>query len=191
MTDPRLIWSNQYGGFADLVLQSDGSLEADEDLATAVIVSLFSDRLADASDKLPPGSDDRRGWWGDTDLQRLNPGDLLGSRLWLLDRHTSDAKLPLVAKGYILEALQWLLDDGVAASVDVECFFLQPFDQSKLGAIITITRYGTRPVSLKFDWAWRELGVSSIPSVVTASLLTADGGSLLTADDGTTVLTGP
>lgn len=157
MTDPRLIWSNQYGGFADLNLLSSGALESDEDLATAVIVSLFTDRLAEPSDKLPPSQDDRRGWWGDTDLQRLNPGDLIGSRLWLLERHTSDARLPLLARGYILEALQWMVSDGVAASVDAQCFFLNG-DQSKLGAVITITRQGSRPVNLQFDWAWKEIG---------------------------------
>lgn len=160
MADARLLWFNQYGGYADLSLLSEGQLDSTQDLATAVIVSLFSDRLAAQSDKLNYYEDNRRGWWGDTDLQRAHPGDLLGSRLWLLERHKSDEKLPIIARGYILEALQWMLDDGVAAKVEANCYFLHG-DQSKLGAVVTITRHGQRPISLQFDWAWAEISYSN------------------------------
>lgn len=158
MTDVRLFWHNQYGGFADVALTASGDFDRTEDLATSVIVSLFSDRLALASDKLPQNQDDRRGWWGDTDLQRQHPGDLIGSRIWLLRRHTSDEKTPLIARDYILESLQWMIEDGVAGAVDANCFFIG-HDQRILGAVITITRRsGERPVSLEFQWAWAEIG---------------------------------
>ncbi len=159
MTDIRLHWHNRYGGYADIALLGSGQLDTSEDLATAVLASLFTDRLAAVSDKLPPYDDNRRGWWGDTDLQIDHPGDLHGSRLWLLERHTSDNTLPLTARGYILESLQWLIHDGVAASVDARCFFLNG-DQRKLGAVITITRQNApgNPVSLEFDWAWQGVG---------------------------------
>lgn len=159
MSDVRLIWHNSIeGSFADLALTDAGDLEGGQELATAVEISLFSDRLATASDRLAPGQDDRRGCWMDTDLQRLHPGDLIGSRIWLLARHTSDNRLPLTARGYILESLQWMIEDRVAAKVEATCFFLQG-DQRKLGAIVTITRSdGSRPIDLQFDWAWQEIG---------------------------------
>lgn len=157
MADARLVWFNEFGGWADLVLTSSGDIEADQDLATSVIVSLFSDRLAAESDKLNYYEDNRRGCWMDTDLQRAHPGDLLGSRLWLLERHKSDNNLPLLAKGYILEALQWMLADAVASKVDAVCQF-KPGNQSQLGAVVTITRRGTtQPTTLAFDWAWQEI----------------------------------
>lgn len=189
MPDARLQWHNLYGGYADLALLGDGQLDTTQDLATAVIVSLFSDRLAARSDKLNYTEDNRRGWWGDTDLQDDHPGDLLGSRLWLLQRRKSDNHLPLIARGYIIEALQWMIDDGVAAKVEATCYFLRG-DQSKLGAVVTITRHGQRPVDLSFDWAWQETGIAaSVPSF-TAPLsigIELPGGAVLTTESGVVI----
>lgn len=69
-------------GVLDLVF-ADGDLVVDESLVPAVLVSLLTDRRAEASDVLPDGSSDRRGWWADAYLEG---GDRYGSRLWLLDR---------------------------------------------------------------------------------------------------------
>lgn len=58
-------------------------------LQTAVIVSLLTDRLANADDEIPDGGNDRRSWWADLPLPPANAppaGDLIGSRLWLLSR---------------------------------------------------------------------------------------------------------
>jgi phage gp46-like protein len=158
MPDARLHWHNDLdvGGFADLALRASGEIDFGEDLATSVIISLFSDRLAQPSDDLAANQDDRRGWWGDTDLQREHANDLIGSRLWLLNK--SDDKTPLLARGFILDALKWMVDDGVASLVEAQCFFLNG-KQSQLGAIVTITRrVGERPVNLQFEWAWAGIG---------------------------------
>lgn len=165
MTDIRLVYNNKYGtqgyGYADLQLIGP-VFDTSNDLATAVTVSLFTDRLADPSDPLPQGEDDRRGWWGDSYAD--NAGDLIGSRLWLLFRTKSDNRLPLRAQGYILEALQWLIDDGVAGSVNANCFFLPgasgAVTQRRLGAIVTIYRQGTAALNMEFSWVWQEIGAS-------------------------------
>src|SRR5215831_14358749 len=48
----------------DWLLLDDGSLDETQALATAVIVALGTDALADPSDILPdPDSTDRRGWF--------------------------------------------------------------------------------------------------------------------------------
>lgn len=101
---------------ADLVLQG-ADLAGDDGLETAVLISLFSDRRAEADDAIPGGSGDRRGWWGDGWSE--TEGDRIGSRLWLLAR---EKELPSVlrrAEEYAEEALHWLIDDGVARSVQV------------------------------------------------------------------------
>jgi len=153
MTDLRLLYNGAQGR-ADLRL-AGAALDTSEDLATAVTVSLFTDRLVEPTDPVPPNTDDRRGCWIDSYADI--PGDRFGSRLWLLNRSKSDAALPLRAKGYILEALQWLIEDGVAGRIDAECAFLQG-DQRRLGAVVTIWRPGVRnPVTIKFDWAWQDL----------------------------------
>jgi phage gp46-like protein len=162
VTDIRLVYNNQAGtpgyGSADIRLVGP-DLDTTQDLATAVIVSLFTDRLADSSDKLPQNETDRRGWWGDSYAD--NAGDLTGSRLW----STSNDRTPLIAQGYILEALQWLIADGVAASVDAQCFFLPgatgAVTQRRLGAIVTIFRQGLAPLKMEFSWVWGQLGVST------------------------------
>jgi phage gp46-like protein len=95
----------------------NGLLLADDDgLATAVIISLWTDRQANADDALPAGSD-RRGWWGDELSSPL--GDKIGSRLWLNDNAKQLASVLVQDRAYAIEALQWLIDDGVASAVDV------------------------------------------------------------------------
>lgn len=98
----------------DLAL--DGLLLADDDgLVTAVIISLFTDRQANADDVLPDGTS-RRGWWGDV-LGRA--GDKIGSRLWLNESAKQLGAVLVKDREYAQEALKWLVDDGVASAVDV------------------------------------------------------------------------
>lgn len=98
----------------DLVVQANDLL-VDGGLSTSVILSLFTDRQVDL-DEIPFGETSRRGWWGDlfTDL----PGDLIGSRLWLLKREKRTVETLSRAEEYALEALQWMLDDGVADLIE-------------------------------------------------------------------------
>ena len=119
MTDFALIW-NGATDLADFAV-ANGDLVLDNSLDTAVIISLGTDRLAAADDPLPdPRDPDRRGFWGD---EPVDPSDgrkyPLGSRLWLLRRAKFSDRTPALAVRYVQEALQWLIDDGVAASVVV------------------------------------------------------------------------
>ena len=84
-------------------------------LKTAVIMSLFTDRLADVDDVIPDGSNDRRGYWGDV-LAPLE-GDKIGSRLWLLSREKETVGVLRRAEEYAYEALEWLITDGVAKRI--------------------------------------------------------------------------
>ena len=156
-TDIAITWDNTVtGGVGDFSLDASGDLASGNDLASAVYVSLFSDRLVDENE-LPAGQTDRRGWYGDTQLQIANRGDLIGSRLWLLERAKSDDHVPLIARAYIREALAWMIADGVASSIDATCYFIQG-DQERLAATIEIFRFGQqRPDTLKFQWAWRQV----------------------------------
>lgn len=98
-----------------------GDLATDDGLFTAVALSLWTDRLANADDAIPDGSGDRRGWWGDAYLPPLANGtpDHVGSRLWLLARALQIQETAQRAQAYVQEALQWMVDDGVAAQVTV------------------------------------------------------------------------
>lgn len=92
---------------ADATLVAN-DLETDEGLETALFVSLFVDRY-DETDEDPT---QRRGWWADG---IDGTEDRIGSRLWLAEvagKLTAD--LPDKLRTWTREALQWLLDDGVA-----------------------------------------------------------------------------
>jgi phage gp46-like protein len=97
-----------------------GDLLTDDGLDTAVAISLWTDRLANADDVLPAGNGDRRGWGGDAYLPPLSGGqpDHIGSRLWLLSRSLQILQTAQLAQTYCQEALQWMVDDGVAAVVN-------------------------------------------------------------------------
>lgn len=94
-------------------------LATEDGLRAAVLVSLFTDRRAEADDPLPgaPGSADRRGWWADAWPEV--DGDRIGSRLWLLAREKQTADVLQRAQVYSEEALAWLIEDGVALAVSV------------------------------------------------------------------------
>ncbi len=86
----------------------------EEGIETAVFMSLFTDRRAEVDDPLL-NNGERKGWWGDA-LE--TNGDKIGSRLWLLNNKTTVETIQL-AKYYIEEALQWLIDDRVVMKMEV------------------------------------------------------------------------
>lgn len=91
-------------------------LDSAEPLVRAVVISLFTWRRANPDDELP--GDLRQGWWGDSFPSV--PNDRIGSRLWLLSRAKLTTETVIRAREYAEEALRWLVDDGIAAQVEVE-----------------------------------------------------------------------
>ncbi len=110
-------------GSIDLAFRSGTGLLNDETLRTAVLISLMTDRRASDDDALPdfptPGDirPDRRGWCGDA---LAEDSSLIGSRLWLLWREKQTEETRRRAVAYCREALQWLIDDGIASAVTVD-----------------------------------------------------------------------
>ncbi|MEB0312149.1 phage GP46 family protein [Pseudomonas sp. 10B1] len=144
MSDISTVW-NIDTGMGDWSV-SGGALASGDDLETAVLISVFSDRLAGDDDVLPDGSTDRRGFWGDDDVP-------LGSKLWLLDRSRLTTDVANTAKIYIEESLKWIIDDGVASSVKVTMSIAPP---RTLGALVVITRGDGAVVSLSFSRLWQQ-----------------------------------
>lgn len=147
MADIRTSW-NQLGG--DWVLAGP-SFDADEGLQTAVVLSLFTDRLADAGD-VGVAATARRGWWGDAYAEQQ--GDRIGSRLWLLAREKRTPEVLGRAELYAREALQWLVDDGIARGVAVTAEAVGAQGQV-LGLAVTITRSQAPVVQFRFESFWK------------------------------------
>jgi phage gp46-like protein len=97
--------------------RNSGNILTDETFETAVYISLFTRRKALDDDELPDTRSHREGWWADEYADIEN--DFIGSRLWLLSREGATNATMATAKVYIQEALQWMIDDGIAESIDV------------------------------------------------------------------------
>ena len=106
-------------GLIPTVQGSDLDLLGADWLVSAVWMSLGTDRRAQQDDVIPNGSNDKRGWWGDTYRPRQ-----IGSRLWLLSREKQLPETLRRAEEYAQEALQWLIDDKVVLSFDITATWL-------------------------------------------------------------------
>jgi phage gp46-like protein len=147
MSDIKIVWDVANGrGDWDMLA---GDIATGDDLQTALLLSLFSDRQAAPDDEIPDGSDDRRGWWGDDGID--DGTGPTGSRLWLLERRKSPTNKTLTdAYDYVVEAIQWLITAGVVASFDVTTQWVKP---NMLGILVVAHHPdGTAPST--FNWAW-------------------------------------
>ena len=149
MPDISTIWSppDSRGDWA--VVGAD--LASGSDLETGVLLSLFTDRVADPDDVIPDGTSDPRGWWGDA-----FEDEPIGSKLWLLDRSKKTEAVRQAAKNHIDDALGWLVTGGIAASVVTTVQWQVGQDPSKgfLAAQILITELDGRVTPFNYQWAW-------------------------------------
>lgn len=147
MSDLALQWDDESQS-ADLAIEVN-DLVREEGLRTAVMLSLFLDRQAEKGDALPRGETDRRGWWADA--FPVVDGDHIGSRLWLLARETVSETTRRRAEQYALEALQWLIDDKVAETVQAVATSPRP---DSVSLEIIIQRPDGSDISYRFDHVW-------------------------------------
>lgn len=161
MPDIRLIQNTQFPKYSvtvDWSLLSDGTLDDTQALATAVIVALGTDHLADASDLLPdPDDTDRRGWWGDFDSEEIWDGWPIGSRLWLLQRDkitgsgAQRGATTVRVEHYIYEAIQPFLDRRIGSHLFVEA---TRADDSRIDALVRIFRGPKLEIELRYSVLW-------------------------------------
>lgn len=147
MTDISLVWdaANSRGDWQFAV----PALVTGDDLISAVLISLFTDRIANADDVIPDGTNDPRGWWGDA-----GEDVPIGSRLWLLERSKQTQEVLNNAYDYIVEALQWLVDDGVVAGFNVTTEWTR---DSFLGARVVFFQPSGPNQTMQFRWTWNQL----------------------------------
>lgn len=120
-------------------------LATGNDMDTAILISIFTDRMAQPGDVIPDGTDDPRGWWADDDVP-------IGSRMWLLKRAKQTTQTLQLAYDYLAESLQWMIDDGVVARFDITTQWVRT---GMLGAvIIAYSPTGTILSKGQYAWAW-------------------------------------
>ncbi|MET3135269.1 phage gp46-like protein [Oxalobacteraceae bacterium GrIS 1.11] len=147
MSDTSTVWVRELGR-GDWNL--DGAdLQSGNDLETAILISLFTDREANPDDVIPDGTGDPRGWVGD-----LGQPYKIGSRIWLLARAKQSPETLRLASDYIGEALQWLIDDGVVARFDITAEWSAT---SLLGAAVMAYQNNGSSIPMNFSWVWKAI----------------------------------
>jgi phage gp46-like protein len=118
------------------------------DIESAVLASLLTWCRATRAEVQP--GDSRYGWWADTQSNTN-----IGSKLWLLQRAKALPTITKTAIQYAKDALQWMIDTGVAKSIDVQGY-LNTQGNNSLSLQITITQNDGSIVKASFDNLWNE-----------------------------------
>lgn len=141
--DVQIVWNAN--GFGGDIAMSAGDLLSGNDIQTAVLISLFTDKVAPAGYKHTDGTTDRRGWWADT-----YTGDPIGSLLWTYMRakRTTETMNNIVDE--VKKSLAWMLTDGVATSVAVRAQWLNQWGLALAVTIVTPPPE-SQPVLLNFS----------------------------------------
>lgn len=149
MSDIALVLKNNC---FDLNLKN-GDLERDEGLETAVAISLFSDRRVTDEEK-PDLANSKKGFWGDM-FSEIDQ-DKIGSRLWVLDRAKRTDETLRRAEDFAREALNWLIEDGVADNIEV----IASFDETASNSwLLNVTIKKPAGNSSKFLVVWNEQAI--------------------------------
>ena len=99
----------------DISLDANGDLEKDFGFGTTLGLSIFEKRRAD--DGEVPAPQNKEGWIGNI-LSEV-PGYERGSKLWLLQQSRLSDDIAPRAKNAIEDALDWLIEDGLAKEIEV------------------------------------------------------------------------
>lgn len=129
----------------------NGDFKTIDSFDTSITVALFGDERADSSEV--PTVENRRGWWGNSFGE--DPEFQLGSKLWLLNQNRRTQETLNKAITIAQNALQWLIDDGHAESVDVT----GAFTDDGIGLTITIFRSNAVTETRFFD-LWNNSGAA-------------------------------
>lgn len=145
MTDIAILPDGFFAPF-DIYVAEDG-FKADDGLQTAVIISLFTDRRLPDGVAHPDGAADRKGYWGDL---AESDGYQWGSLLWTLYRQVITDTVITNCRQFCEDALQWMIDDGIAESVTVTAERAGTY-QINIGIIVV--KRDTRD-TLRYSYLW-------------------------------------
>lgn len=135
---------------ADLLV-AGGDLYLGDDLYTSVGLSLFVNARDFNGGFDPRDITSRQGFWGDA--FRISP---LGSLLWKYRRSKSVPALLELVRSACQDALKWMVQDGVAGSVDVSTKWTSTLKDKMIIEVI-IKKPSGESVSLAYSFAWNQL----------------------------------
>jgi phage gp46-like protein len=144
----------------DWQLLVDGTLDDTQALATAVVVALGTDGLADIDDELPdPDSTDRAGWWGDYQAEQIWNGWPIGSKIWLLRRSAIRPVQSLRGatvshvRMYLYQAIQPFVDLRIISRFDG---LVERVDTQRIDALVRLFKGPTPVIDMRYSLLWDE-----------------------------------
>ena len=99
-------------GYYDFAWTESGDMQTAESLDTAILMSIFCEVRASASEI--PESQNRRGWVGN----ESTPGFEQGSKQWLFEQERLTGTVLAELGPVVRNGLQWFLDEGIAVSAE-------------------------------------------------------------------------
>lgn len=137
-------------GYFDFDWTESGDISTGETLDTAILMSILEEVRASASEVQE--SNRRRGWLGNE--QNDDPDFEQGSKSWEFEQERLTGSVLAELGTVIRNSLQWLIDDDIAVSVDVQ----QPsLRNGKVVVEIDLGRDGS-PIERKFFELWENTG---------------------------------
>ena len=144
----------------DWRLRNDGTLDDTQALATAMVVALGTDHIADLGEALPdPDSTDRRGWWGDMDAE-IWDGWPIGSKLWLFRREkitgtaAYQGSTTTRIENYIREAVQPFIERRIGSRMEVG---VTRHGKERIDALVRLFRGPVLEIELRYSVLWERI----------------------------------
>lgn len=172
---PELLWDtvwDPWRGGGDWALAGPneianvGGLRSTQAIATAVIISLFTDRRVPDNHPLRKyiATDaDPRGWWGDGEDIRIDQSEgELGSLLWVFERAVLTDEIGKWVEAVAVEALAPLVAQGAAARIDAQATVQSAINRCDL-EIQIFAKDRTRIYQAKFEDLWRQTNFQPRP----------------------------
>lgn len=119
----------------DIDVQNE-DLQIEDDLETAILISLFTDQRVGGE----------RGFWGNS-----LDGDNWGSKIWTLTREKLTEETRSKFQEYAKDSLQWLIDDKVAKSIKLQSEIVKP---ESIHLLVEIIRPDGSTVGFRFNTIW-------------------------------------
>ena len=161
-TQPTLLWDTVWNPEIDQLdwalagpdaTGNSMGLQAIRALDTAILLQLATWRRAEPYDVLPSGSDPK-GWWGDSiDLEGSETR--LGCRIWLIYRNALNQRTVDLARQYVIECLQPIIDQGVVVRFDVTTW-AETIQGMLAVQIAGYSQSGQRIYDQKFTKLWQQ-----------------------------------
>ena len=135
-------------GLYDFSLDASGDILTEDFFDTSILMSLFCERRAIASEM--PASHLRRGWIGN----ESTPGFEIGSKVWLYEQARLTRATLNGINSVIKEALQWMIDDNIALEVAASSTLSR---NNSITVEVTITRPNSK-VEKRYFELWENTG---------------------------------